>query len=92
MSDVFFTIWDGAAAATTSASVGGEGHRAGPVGYVAHFTGAVAGLAMGFLVLKNGSVSADGRQRLRQRLLWWTTLSLCGACTTFAVIWNVVGY
>uniref|UniRef100_A0A8D9ATC5 Protein rhomboid n=1 Tax=Cacopsylla melanoneura TaxID=428564 RepID=A0A8D9ATC5_9HEMI len=54
-----------------------------PVSYVAHLTGALAGLTIGLLVLKNFE------QKLREQLMWWIALGVYAACTIFAVIYNV---
>ncbi|XP_014261077.1 protein rhomboid-like [Cimex lectularius] len=54
-----------------------------PVSYVAHLTGALAGLTIGLLVLKNFE------QRLHEQLIWWVALGVYTACTIFAVLFNV---
>ncbi|RWS30054.1 protein rhomboid-like protein [Leptotrombidium deliense] len=58
-------------------------HESEPVSYVAHLTGAVAGLTIGLLVLKNFE------QKLHEQLLWWIALGVYAACTLFAVLYNV---
>ncbi|XP_022916756.1 protein rhomboid isoform X1 [Onthophagus taurus] len=55
-----------------------------PVSYVAHLTGALAGLTIGLLVLKNFE------QKLHEQLLWWVALGVYAACTIFAVLFNVM--
>lgn len=55
-----------------------------PVSYVAHLTGALAGLTIGLLVLKNFE------QKLHEQLLWWIALGVYAACTIFAVLFNVM--
>ncbi|XP_063980370.1 protein rhomboid [Diachasmimorpha longicaudata] len=55
-----------------------------PVSYVAHLTGALAGLTIGLLVLKNFE------QRLPEQLLWWVALGVYAACTIFAVMYNLM--
>lgn len=55
-----------------------------PVSYVAHLTGALAGLTIGLLVLKNFE------QKLHEQLLWWVSLGVYAACTMFAVLFNVL--
>ncbi|CAH1135982.1 unnamed protein product [Ceutorhynchus assimilis] len=55
-----------------------------PVSYVAHLTGALAGLTIGILVLKNFE------QKLHEQLLWWVALGVYAACTIFAVLFNVM--
>jgi rhomboid-related protein 1/2/3 len=51
---------------------------------VAHLTGALAGLTIGVLVLKNFE------QRLHEQLLWWVALGVYAACTIFAVMYNLM--
>lgn len=55
-----------------------------PVSYVAHLTGALAGLTIGLLVLKNFE------QKLHEQLLWWIALGVYAACTIFAILFNVM--
>ncbi|XP_044760040.1 protein rhomboid isoform X1 [Coccinella septempunctata] len=55
-----------------------------PVSYVAHLTGALAGLTIGLLVLKNFE------QKLHEQLLWWVALGVYAACTIFAILFNVM--
>uniref|UniRef100_A0A146M6D2 Protein rhomboid n=1 Tax=Lygus hesperus TaxID=30085 RepID=A0A146M6D2_LYGHE len=74
--DVGFAVY-GRYAATSSEP---QGH---PVSYVAHLTGALAGLTIGLLVLKNFE------QRLHEQLIWWVALGVYAACTIFAVLYNV---
>src|SRR5690606_23573068 len=54
-----------------------------PVSYVAHLTGALAGLTIGLLVLKNFE------QKLHEQLLWWIALGLYAMCTLFAILFNL---
>ncbi|KAK8739914.1 hypothetical protein OTU49_003265 [Cherax quadricarinatus] len=54
-----------------------------PVSYVAHLTGALAGLTLGLVVLKNFE------QRLHEQLLWWVALGVYAACTLFAMLFNL---
>lgn len=54
------------------------------VSYVAHLTGALAGLTIGLLVLKNFE------QKLHEQFLWWVALGVYAACTLFAIIFNVL--
>lgn len=61
-----------------------EGGAGPPVSYVAHLTGALAGLTIGLLVLKNFE------QRLHERLLWWAALGVYAACTLFAILFNLM--
>ncbi|XP_064478990.1 protein rhomboid-like isoform X2 [Ornithodoros turicata] len=74
--DVGFAIYDRYAAE----------QRGPPVSYVAHLTGALAGLTIGLLVLKNFE------QKLHEQLLWWLALGVYAACTLFAVLFNVFNY
>jgi rhomboid-related protein 1/2/3 len=71
--DVGFAVYDRYAA-----------EQPGPsVSYVAHLTGALAGLTIGLLVLKNFE------QKLHEQLIWWVALGVYAACTIFAVLFNV---
>lgn len=54
-----------------------------PVSYVAHLTGALAGLTIGLLVLKNFE------QKLHEQLIWWVALGFYAACTLFGILFNV---
>lgn len=54
------------------------------VSYVAHLTGALAGLTIGLLVLKNFE------QKLHEQFLWWVALGVYMACTLFAIVFNVM--
>ncbi|XP_014681445.1 PREDICTED: protein rhomboid-like [Priapulus caudatus] len=71
--DVGFAIWGRYAAEENGP----------PVAYVAHLTGALAGLTIGLLVLKNFE------QKLHDQIVWWASLGVYAACTVFAVLWNV---
>lgn len=53
------------------------------ISYVAHLTGALAGLTIGLLVLKNFE------QKLHEQLLWWIALGIYAACTLFAIAFNL---
>jgi len=57
--------------------------NAGPVSYVAHLTGALAGLTIGLIVLKNFE------QKLHEQLMWWIALGVYGACVLFAILYNI---
>lgn len=74
--DVGFAIYDRYAADPTATPP--------PVSYVAHLTGALAGLTIGLVVLKNFE------QRLREQLMWWVAISVYAACTIFAILFNVL--
>lgn len=74
--DVGFAIYDRYAAT----------QQGPPVSYVAHLTGALAGLTIGLLVLKNFE------QKLHEQLLWWVALGVYAACTLFALLFNVFNY
>lgn len=52
--------------------------------FVAHVTGAVAGLTIGLIVLKNFE------QKLHEQLLWWVALGIYLACIIFAIIFNIM--
>lgn len=54
------------------------------VSFVAHVTGAVAGLTIGLIVLKNFE------QKLHEQLLWWIALGIYCACIIFAIIFNII--
>lgn len=54
------------------------------VSFVAHIAGAVAGLTIGLIVLKNFE------QKLHEQLLWWIALGIYLAWFFFAVIYNFV--
>ncbi|XP_018318962.1 protein rhomboid-like [Agrilus planipennis] len=54
------------------------------ISYVAHLTGALAGLTIGLLVLKNFE------QKLHEQLLWWIALGVYAACTIFAILFNIM--
>lgn len=54
------------------------------VSYVAHLTGALAGLTIGLIVLKNFE------QKLHEQLLWWVALGVYAACTIFAILFNIM--
>ncbi|XP_050423690.1 protein rhomboid isoform X2 [Adelges cooleyi] len=54
-----------------------------PVSYVAHIAGALAGLTIGLLVLKNFE------QKLHEQLIWWFALGVYAICTLFAVAYNL---
>ncbi|XP_046660850.1 protein rhomboid isoform X1 [Homalodisca vitripennis] len=71
--DVGFAVYDRYAAETLGP----------PVSYVAHLTGALAGLTIGLLVLKNFE------QKLHEQLIWWVALGVYAACTIFAIIFNL---
>ncbi|XP_061389097.1 rhomboid-related protein 3 [Musca vetustissima] len=54
------------------------------VSFIAHLTGALAGLTIGLLVLKNFE------QKLHEQLLWWIVLGIYAACIIFAIIFNLL--
>ncbi|XP_033743038.1 rhomboid-related protein 3-like [Pecten maximus] len=74
--DVGFAIWDRYSSLD----------KAPPVGYTAHLMGALAGLTMGLVVLKNFE------QKLHEQYLWWISLSIYLVCFAFAIFWNVFYY
>lgn len=55
----------------------------GSVSYVAHLAGALAGLTIGLLVLKNFE------QKLHEQLMWWVALGVYVACILFALVFNI---
>lgn len=73
--DVGFAIYSRYSVESTSAP---------SVSYVAHLTGALAGLTIGLLVLKNFE------QKLHEQLLWWIALGVYAACTIFAIVYNLL--
>lgn len=54
------------------------------VSFVAHLTGAMAGLTIGLIVLKNFE------QKLHEQLLWWVALGIYLACIIFAIVFNII--
>ncbi|XP_060655826.1 protein rhomboid [Drosophila nasuta] len=54
------------------------------VSYIAHLTGALAGLTIGFLVLKNFG------HREYEQLIWWLALGVYCAFTVFAIAFNLI--
>ncbi|XP_021951173.1 rhomboid-related protein 2 isoform X2 [Folsomia candida] len=78
--DVGFAIYDRYAG---SSSID-DFESSQPVSYVAHLAGALAGLTIGLVVLKNFE------QRLREQCMWWVALSLYATCTLFAVLFNLL--
>ena len=58
--------------------------KAPPVSYIAHLTGALAGLTIGLLVLKNFE------HRSYENLIWWMALGVYSAFTIFAIVFNLI--
>ncbi|XP_005185228.1 protein rhomboid [Musca domestica] len=58
--------------------------EAPPVSYIAHLTGALAGLTIGLLVLKNFE------HRTYENLIWWLALGIYCAFTVFAIVFNLI--
>lgn len=52
--------------------------------YIAHLAGALAGLTIGLLVLKNFE------QKLHEQLIWWVALGIYAACMIFAIVYNLL--
>ena len=75
--DVGFAIWDRYAHKTESAP---------PIGYTAHLMGALAGLTIGLVVLKNFE------QKLHEQYMWWVALAVYLGCVVFAIFWNIFYY
>ncbi|XP_061389098.1 protein rhomboid [Musca vetustissima] len=59
-------------------------NEAPPVSYIAHLTGALAGLTIGLLVLKNFE------HRHYENLIWWLALGIYCAFTVFAIVFNLI--
>ncbi|WAQ95848.1 RHBL3-like protein [Mya arenaria] len=75
--DVGFAVWDRYTMRSSSEM---------PVGYTAHVMGALAGLTIGLVVLKNFE------QRLHEHYLWWLALAVYMAGIAFAIFWNIFYY
>lgn len=56
------------------------------ISYVAHLAGALAGLTIGLVVLKNFE------QKLHEQLIWWVALGVYTASVLFAIIHNVYSW
>lgn len=54
-----------------------------PVSYVAHLLGALSGVCIGLIVLKNFD------KKLSHRVTWWIALAVYSACVILAVLWNI---
>ncbi|XP_016959808.1 protein rhomboid [Drosophila biarmipes] len=63
---------------------GGAFPKGPQVSYIAHLTGALAGLTIGFLVLKNFG------HREYEQLIWWLALGVYCAFTVFAIVFNLI--
>ncbi|KAK7113067.1 rhomboid-related protein 3-like [Littorina saxatilis] len=74
--DVGFAIWDRYT----------YKELAPPVGYTAHLMGALAGLTIGLVVLKNFE------QKLHEQYVWWIALAVYLGCVVFAIFWNIFYY
>ncbi|XP_045213221.2 rhomboid-related protein 3-like isoform X1 [Mercenaria mercenaria] len=75
--DVGFAVWDRYTRKSTGAP---------PVGYTAHIMGALAGLTIGLVVLKNFE------QKLHEHYLWWIALAAYLGYIVFAIFWNIFYY
>ena len=75
--DVGFAIWDRYTKLKPNTP---------PVGYVSHLMGALAGLTIGLLVLKNFE------QKLHSQVMWWVALAIYSVCMVFAILWNIFYY
>ncbi|XP_041364745.1 rhomboid-related protein 3-like [Gigantopelta aegis] len=75
--DVGFAIWDRYTHKSESAP---------PIGYTAHLMGALAGLTIGLVVLKNFE------QKLHEQYMWWVALAVYFGCVVFAIFWNIFYY
>ena len=56
-----------------------------PASYIAHLTGALAGLAMGVVILKSFNQKAQ-----EDDLFWWIALGTFTACLIFAIVFNLL--
>ncbi|XP_016993962.2 protein rhomboid [Drosophila takahashii] len=63
---------------------GGAFAKGPQVSYIAHLTGALAGLTIGFLVLKNFG------HREYEQMIWWLALGVYCAFTVFAIVFNLI--
>lgn len=54
------------------------------IGYMAHFAGAVAGLLVGFFVLRNLETN------WKENLLWWIALVGFGVLMLIGILWNLL--
>lgn len=61
-----------------------ESTTAPSISYIAHLTGALAGLTIGLLVLKSFE------QKLHEQLIWWIALGVYSACSIFAIVYNLL--
>lgn len=61
-----------------------ESSTAPSISYIAHLTGALAGLTIGLLVLRSFE------QKLHEQLIWWIALGVYSACTIFAIAYNLL--
>lgn len=61
-----------------------EPNTAPAVSYIAHITGALAGLTIGLLVLKNFE------HKTHENLMWWLALGVYTAFTIFAIVFNLI--
>ncbi|KAL3877380.1 hypothetical protein ACJMK2_035098 [Sinanodonta woodiana] len=75
-SDVGFAIWDRYSKKTPVP----------PISYTAHLMGALAGLTIGLVVLKNFE------QKLHEQYMWWTALTFYLGWLVFAILWNIFYY
>lgn len=60
-----------------------EDQQDSSISFIAHLTGALAGLTFGLLVLKNFE------QKLHEQWLWWIVLGVYGAFIIFTVVFNI---
>lgn len=54
-----------------------------PIGYMAHFGGALCGLLMGICILKNFKYSE------REKYFWWTSFALYGVLMIIMIALNI---
>ncbi|KAL8601507.1 hypothetical protein ACOMHN_000449 [Nucella lapillus] len=74
--DVGFAIWDRYSYKVQEPSVG----------YTAHLMGALAGLTIGLVILRNFE------EKLHEQYVWWIALAVYLGCSVFAVFWNIFYY
>ncbi|KAI9587960.1 protein rhomboid-like [Glossina fuscipes] len=84
VSVVIFVLCDLGYAFYTQYLAADELNEAPPVSYIAHLTGALAGLTIGLLVLKSFE------RRPYDNLIWWLALSIYCAFTVFAIVFNLI--
>ncbi|XP_044260626.1 rhomboid-related protein 3-like isoform X2 [Tribolium madens] len=54
-----------------------------PIGYMAHFSGALAGLLVGICVLRNLKITK------KENIIWWVSIALYLVLMLVAILWNI---